>query len=363
MERDEPIRKIIHIDMDAFYASVEQRDRVELRGKPVIVGGSAEGRGVVATCSYEARSFGVHSAMASYKAKQLCPDGVFLRPDIEKYRKVSREIHAIFREYTDLVEPLSLDEAYLDVTHNLKGLEFANEVAREIRQAIFSRVQLTASAGISYNKFIAKIASDYHKPNGQTTIPPELGPEFVANLPIKKFFGIGKKSEKKLLDLGIQTGSDLKKFSLPDLNRLFGVRGQYFYNAVRGIDERPLVTNSVRKSSGSETTFSKNSHSLEEMLLFLKSLLDDLVSKWQKNEIRGRCLTVKLKYDNFEVHTRSKTFSPSTNERTLLWNYAETLFTQLYEEGRDVRLIGVTLSRLNEEEEDDSLPLFSLPHL
>jgi len=265
-------RKIIHIDMDAFFAAVEQRDQPEYRYKPVIVGGSPEDRGVVAACSYEARKFGIHSAMASAKAKKLCPDAIFLRPRFNVYRQVSTEIQAIFRSFTDQVEPLSLDEAYLDVTECTLHKGSATLIAKALKQKIKRQTGLTASAGVSYNKFLAKIASDMDKPDGLFLIKPEQGEEFIAQLPIRKFFGVGKATEKKMNALGIFTGTDLKQWSKENLVTKFGKTGHYYFNVARGIDNRPVKNSRVRKSLGTETTFSQDLSDVSLMLSQLNTL-------------------------------------------------------------------------------------------
>ena len=259
--------------MDAFYASIEQRDRPELKGKPVIVGGDPNSRGVVAACSYEARKFGIHSAMSSAMAYKLCPHAVFTRPRFDDYKAVSSVIRDIFCQYTDLVEPLSLDEAFLDVTENYRGMTSATLIAREIKQNIYNHTgKLTSSAGVSFNKFIAKVASDVNKPDGITVIPPEAADEFVAGLPIRKFFGVGKVTEEKMLHLGIKTGSDLKKFKKEQLVRLFGKSGTYYYNIVHGRDDRPVEPNRIRKSIGKETTLLEDIDDTDQMLEILENI-------------------------------------------------------------------------------------------
>jgi len=267
-------RKIIHIDMDAFYASVEQRDHPQLRGKPVIVGGDPGSRGVVATCSYEARRFGIHSAMSSARAYRLCPQAIFVRPRFDVYRAVSAQIREIFHQHTDLVEPLSLDEAYLDVTENKQQIASATWVAREILQQIYKQTALTASAGVSYNKFLAKLASDIDKPAGLTVVTPEQAEAFIGQLPVRRFHGIGRVTEKKLLARGIASGADLRRCSLAELEHLFGSAGQYFYDIARGIDTRPVVPNRVRKSIGKETTLAEDCASVDQMLTILGGLAD-----------------------------------------------------------------------------------------
>ncbi|MCK4708892.1 MAG: DNA polymerase IV, partial [Gammaproteobacteria bacterium] len=251
-------KKIIHVDMDAFFAAVEQRDFPEYKGKPLIVGGNPEKRGVVATCSYEARKFGIHSAMASSTAYRLCPQAIIVKPRFEAYREVSNIIRSIFHQYTNLVEPLSLDEAYLDVSESSQFDGSASLIAKDIKQKIFEQTQLTASAGVSYNKFLAKVASDMNKPDGLTLIRPEQGEEFVAALAIGKFYGVGKATEAKMKSLGINAGADLKKLSLSECQQTFGKAGSYYYNICRGVDEREVVKQRERKSLGSETTFEKD---------------------------------------------------------------------------------------------------------
>ena len=266
------LRKIIHIDMDAFYASVEQRDNPQLRGKPVIVGGQPDKRGVVAACSYEARKFGVHSAMSSARAHTICPQAVFVYPRFDKYRAASAVIMEIFHEYTYLVEPLSLDEAFLDVTRNKKGIESATQIARQIRREIFDKTGLTASAGVSYNKFLAKVASDYRKPDGLTVVVPDKAQSFIDHLPIRKFSGVGKVTEKKMLGLGIRTGEDLRKLSRDDLIRIFGKYGAYFYNIAHGMDSRPVTTERIRKSLGKEITLGEDIANTGEMVTILENI-------------------------------------------------------------------------------------------
>ena len=340
----EYIRKIIHVDMDAFYASVEQRDHPELRGKPVAVGGSKE-RGVVAAASYEARKFGVHSALASAIAYRQCPQLIFIKPDFEKYRSVSKQIRAIFLEYTSLVEPLSLDEAYLDVTENKKGIATATRIARQIRERIFEETQLTASAGISINKFMAKVASDYHKPNGQKTIMPEEVLPFLEELPIGKFFGVGKKTAEKMKKLGIHYGRDLKKWDQALLVREFGKSGVHYYNIVRGLQKSEVKPNRIRKSIGAERTFSQNLNSQTEMLEALTGIGQKLAERITAAKASGKTVTLKLKYENFETHTRSQTLNAYTQSSQEILAAAQKL---LLENGPNqaVRLLGITLSNL-----------------
>lgn len=344
-------RKIIHIDMDAFYASVEQRDYPEYRGRPLIVGGSPEKRGVVATCSYEARKFGIHSAMPAAHAYRLCPDGIFIRPRFGVYREVSKQVQAVFRRYTRIIEPLSLDEAYLDVSsiRNFRGS--ATLIARDIKRAIHAETGLTASAGVSYNKFLAKIASDMDKPDGLFIVTPESGPELVAGLSVSKFFGVGKVTEKKMQSLGIHTGADLRQWTLEDLQDTFGKSAHYYYNAARGLDEREVISRRVRKSIGSETTFDRDLDDVAEMLEHLRNRATDVGRELAAKHLTGRTLTVKVKFDNFQQVTRST--SRETGFTTL--REIKALLPELLaatEAGeRRVRLLGVTVSNLMSSEQ------------
>jgi DNA polymerase IV len=298
-------RKILHVDMDAFFASVEQRGNPELRGKPVAVGGSRE-RGVVAAASYEARKFGVHSAMPSVIAKRKCPDLIFVTPRFEVYRAVSLRIREIFAEFTPVIEPLSLDEAYLDVTENLRGLTSATEIAERIRAKISAETNLTASAGVSYNKFLAKLASDHRKPNGLFVITPKMGPSFVETLGIEKFHGVGPATATKMHRLGIETGRDLRAQALPFLQRHFGKSGSFFYWIARGIDERPVRSDRIRKSVGAENTFSQDLHDFGSMREALQPILDRLWRHCENVGVRGRTVTLKVKYADFQLITRSR---------------------------------------------------------
>ena len=288
------IRKIIHIDMDAFYASIEQRDNPKLKGKPVIVGGAPDKRGVVAACSYEARKFGIHSAMSSSRAHKVCPEAIFIRPRFDVYRAVSAQIREIFLEYTDLVEPLSLDEAFLDVTENKKGMSSATLIAQEIKKKIYGKTNLTASAGVSFNKFLSKVASDIDKPNGLTVITPEEADEFIDKLPIRKFFGIGEVTEKKMLDMGIKTGSDLKKIDKSRLIELFGKVGDHYYDIVHGEDSRPVNPHRIRKSIGKETTLNEDIDNIEQMIEILNQLALEVEELLKKHDIKGKTFTLKV---------------------------------------------------------------------
>lgn len=343
----EPIsyRKIIHIDMDAFYASVEQLDNPELRGKPLAVGGS-ETRGVVSAASYEARKFGVRSAMSGIQAKRNCPDLLFVPPRFDRYKEISKKIRAIFHDYTDLVEPLSLDEAYLDVTQNKKGNPSASLLAQEIRKRIFEEVGITASAGISVNKFVAKIASDYNKPNGQKTVNPEDVDSFLENLDIKKFYGIGKVTTDRMYHLGIFTGKDLKSKSSQFLEEHFSKSGLHFYNIVRGIHNSEVKPNRITKSVAAEHTFNENLTSEIFMIARLESIAAELENRLKKHNISGKTVTLKIKYSDFSTQTRSKTLPYFISDKGLILETAqELLFQERMKES--VRLLGISLNNLN----------------
>jgi DNA polymerase IV len=340
------VRKIIHIDMDAFYASVEQRDNPELRGKPVAVG-YPEARGVVAAASYEARKFGVHSAMPSVTAKRKCPELIFVPHRFDVYRAVSRQIHAIFAEYTPLIEPLSLDEAYLDVTENLKGMQLATEIAQQIRARIRAETQLTASAGVSYNKFLAKIASDQRKPDGLFVITPKHGPDFVQALPVKKFHGVGPATAEKMKRLGIETGADLKSRDLAFLQQHFGKSGPYFYWIARGIDEREVKPDRIRKSIGAEDTFREDVHDLDAARAGLKPLTDKVWHYCEASGIRGKTVTLKVKWADFTQITRSKTIVAPIASAAEMGEIVELLLSPIFPAAKGIRLLGVTLSSLD----------------
>lgn len=345
MQEQFPIRKIIHVDMDAFYASVEQLDAPELKGKPLAVGGGQK-RGVVAAASYEARKFGVKSAMSGRMAAKLCPELIFVQPRFERYREISKKIRAIFFEYTDLVEPLSLDEAFLDVTVNKKQMPSATILAREIRARIKEETGLNASAGISVNKFLAKVASDINKPDGQKTIPPEEVLEFLANLDIRKFFGIGKVTAERMYQLGIFTGKELKERSLEFLMDHFGKSGQHYYHVVRGIHRSEVKPERIPKSVGAERTFSENLSSEVYMLDKLDHIAGELSVRLKKHKVAGKTITLKIKYSDFRVQTRSKTQSYFLADKNLILETARELLYQ--EELQDsVRLLGLSLSNLN----------------
>ncbi len=343
-----PHRKIIHIDMDAFFASVEQLDNPVLRGKPIAVGG-AENRGVVAAASYEARKFGVRSAMSGVLAKKNCPDLIFVKPRFERYKEISQSIRKIFYEYTDWVEPLSLDEAYLDVTTNKKGNPSATLLAEEIRLRIFNELGLTASAGISINKFVAKIASDFNKPNGQKTVNPDEVLDFLSVLPIRKFYGVGKVTTEKMYQLGIFTGLELKSKSVDFLSAHFGKSGIFYYNVVRGIHNSEVKSDRITKSVAAEHTFDVNLSSEIFMMEQLANIANSLEKRLKKNQLAGKTITLKIKYSDFSQQTRSKTLSYFISDKGMILEAVEELLYQ--ERLKDsVRLLGISLSNLNTEQ-------------
>jgi DNA polymerase-4 len=342
-----PNRKIIHVDMDAFYASVEQMDNPYLRGKPVAVGGG-ETRGVVAAASYEARKFGVRSAISGYLAKKNCPELIFVKPRFDRYKEISNKIRKIFYDYTDLVEPLSLDEAYLDVTQNKKGNPSATLIAQEIRKRIYNEVGLTASAGISINKFVAKIASDYNKPNGQKTVNPDEVVAFLEELPIRKFYGVGKVTTEKMYQLGIFTGFDLKNKSEKFLEKHFGKSGSFYFNVVRGIHNSEVKPERIAKSVAAEHTFNENLSSEIFMLEKLERIAEELEKRLKKHNIAGKTITLKIKYSDFTLQTRSKTLPYFISDKALLLETSKELLFQ--ERMKDsVRLLGISLNNLNTE--------------
>ena len=343
------VRKIIHIDMDAFYASVEQRDNPELRGKPVAVGGSRE-RGVVAAASYEARKFGVRSAMPSITAQRQCPDLIFVKPRFDVYKAISQQIRAIFAEHTLVIEPLSLDEAYLDVTENLQNIPLARDIALAIRAKIRAETGLNASAGISYNKFLAKLASDHRKPNGQYVITPDMGPGFVETLPVGKFHGIGPATNAKMNALGIFTGLDLRKQDLAFLEANFGKAGAYYYSISRGIDERPVRANRIRKSVGAENTFSSDLTEFAVMAAELQPLIDKVWRHCESTGNRGRTVTLKIKFADFEIISRSQSFLKAISGRDELERASIALLERAMPLPKAVRLLGVSLSSLQADD-------------
>jgi DNA polymerase-4 len=336
-------RKIIHVDMDAFYASVEQRDNPDLRGKPVAVGGSRE-RGVVAAASYEARKFGVRSAMPSVTAKRQCPDLIFVKPRFEVYKAVSQQIRDIFAEHTPIIEPLSLDEAYLDVTENLQSIPLARDVALAIRAKIKEVTGLNASAGISYNKFLAKLASDHRKPNGQYVITPEMGPAFVEALPVGKFHGIGPATSAKMNALGLYTGLDMRNQSLEFMQANFGKAGSYYYWISRGVDNREVRADRVRKSVGAENTFFTDLTEFETMVSELQPLIDKVWRHCEDKSARGRTVTLKVKFADFELISRSRTQTDVVGSREELELASSDLLKTIFPTKKAVRLLGVSIS-------------------
>jgi DNA polymerase-4 len=350
MDFDFPLRKIIHVDMDAFYASVEELDDPSLRGKPLAVGGGSK-RGVVSAANYEARKFGVRSAISGYLARKRCPELIFVPPRFDRYKEISTQIRAVFYEYTDLVEPLSLDEAYLDVTQNKKGNPSASMIAEEIRAKILKDVGLTASAGISINKFIAKVASDYNKPNGQKTVPPEEVLSFLEALDIRKFYGVGKVTAERMYQLGIFTGEDLKRKEVDFLTEHFGKSGSFYFNVVRGIHLSAVKPNRVAKSVGAERTFSDNLTSEIFMLEKLENIANELERRLKKYAVSGKTITLKIKYSDFTTQTRSKTIPYYISDKNLILETAKEL---LYQEKpkNSVRLLGISLNNLNTDKKE-----------
>ncbi|WP_240046515.1 DNA polymerase IV [Paracraurococcus ruber] len=342
------IRKICHVDLDAFYASVEQRDDPALRGRPVAVGGSRE-RGVVAAASYEARRFGVRSAMPSLQAVRLCPDLVFVKPRFEVYRTISRQIRDIYESYTPLVEPLSLDEAYLDVTENRKGMPYASQVAAAIRAEILAETGLTASAGVSYNKFLAKLASDHRKPNGQFVITPAMGPDFVAGLAVARFHGVGPATAAKMQALGIRTGADLRACSLAFLQQHFGKAGAHFHAIAQAVDERPVRPDRPRKSSGSETTYAQDLRDPAQVEDGIRALAAEVWAWCDTHRWSGRTVTLKLRYADFRTLTRSRTRAAAIAGQNDLTAIAIDLARGLFPLAKPVRLLGVTISTADDQ--------------
>jgi len=339
-------RKIIHVDMDAFYASVEQRDHLEYRGKPIVVGGTPEQRGAVAAASYEARKFGIRSAMPARVARQRCPQVIFVKPRFDVYREVSRQVRAIFARYTPLIEPLSLDEAYLDVTENLVGEKSAIAIAQAIRRDIRQETHLTASAGVSINKFLAKVASGMNKPDGLYVILPDQAAAFVETLPIEKFHGIGQVTARKMRDLAIVTGADLKQWSEADLVKQFGKVGRFYYRVARGQDDRPVNPNRIRKSIGAEKSFAPDLHTFEEMEAALTNIAQRVSQRVQEQQRGGYTMTLKIKYSNYRQVTRSHTYTQSIKELDQILAFGKSMLHEYVEAGTKVRLLGLTLSNL-----------------
>ena len=340
-------RKIIHIDMDAFYASVEQRDNPDYRGKPIVVGGRPEKRGAVAAASYEARAYGIHSAMPSRTAAQLCPTLIFIRPRFDVYKAVSQQIQQIFFDYTDLVEPLALDEAYLDVTDNKRGMRSAMAIARELKYTIRQQTQLTASAGVSVNKFLAKIASGMDKPDGLYLIAPEQVAPFIATLPIDQFYGVGEVTARKFKALGIHTGADLKQWSAAELVNCFGKMGHYYYQVSRGKDDRPVNPNRIRKSIGAEQSFSTDLSALEDMLNALDIIARQVATRLDRQKRWGYTLTLKVKYANYQQITRSRTITTPIYQAAVIIDLARSLMLTHLDQTQNVRLLGIAIANLN----------------
>jgi DNA polymerase IV len=351
MKKEETVqhRKIIHIDMDAFYASVEQRDHPEYKGKPVGVGGSPDRRGVIATASYEARKFGVRSAMSSKQALQLCPQLILITPRFDAYRKISRQVREIFHRYTDLIEPLSLDEAYLDVTTDKQNIGYAIDIAGLIKKAIKEELQLTASAGVSINKFVAKTASDINKPDGLTFIGPSKVESFVEQLPVEKFHGVGKVTAEKMKSLGLLTGADLKKLTEAELVQHFGKVGHFYFKIVRGIDDRPVEPDQETKSVGAEDTFPHDLTTIEEMNNQLDKIAATVHRRLTEHQLKGRTITLKIKYSDFKIITRSRSFAEPLDDLPTIASTAKELLLATETDDKKIRLLGITLSNFGEQ--------------
>lgn len=341
------VKKIIHIDMDAYYAAIEVREDPSLKGKAVVVGGPPNSRGVVSTCSYEARVFGIHSGMPSSQAWRLCPQAIFVYPHFSIYKEVSAQIREIFFQYTDLVEPMSLDEAYLDVTENKVGECYATEIAKRIKAEILATTKLTCSAGVSYNKFLAKIGSELKKPDGLVIIPPHKAQEVLFDLPIEKFHGIGKVTAARMQKLGIKNGEDLYQMELKDLMKHFGKVGHFFFFIVRGIDNREVITEHEPKSISNENTFSTDIDSIDFLLSELRRIADKVSNRMMYKKIQGQSVILKLKYDNFELITRNATLPIMTSDREMIYKLAEQLLFQHWDQSRKVRLIGIGINKLD----------------
>lgn len=346
-------RKIIHIDMDAFYASVEQRDHPEYRGKPLVVGGMPDRRGVVATASYEARKFGVKSAMSCTKARQLCPEAIFVYPRFDVYKKVSREIRAIFQRYTDLIEPLSLDEAFLDVTTDKQQIGSALEIARLIKEAIKEELSLTASAGVSVSKFVAKIASDMNKPDGLTFIGPSRIISFMEDLPVEKFFGVGKVTAEKMKRMQLFTGADLKRLTEEEMIRHFGKPGKFYYKMVRGIDNRSVQPHRTIKSVASEDTFEADLDEPEALQAELRRIAERLVRRLENYQLKGRTVTLKVKFSDFRQITRNQSFIHPVSDFETISDTAITLLSKVNLQDKKIRLLGISLSNFDQGREPE----------
>ena len=346
-------RRIIHVDMDAFFAAIEMRDFPQYRGKPLIVGGPPNSRGVVSTCSYEARKYGIHSAMPSYLAYKLCPAAIFVSGRYEVYSQVGRQLCDIFSQYTPLVESVSIDEAYLDVTAETKDLSEAIEIARDIKQKIKDNLQLTGSAGVSYNKFMAKLASEMQKPDGLTVITPVNAIKILENLEIRKFHGIGKATAEKMNNMGIKTGKDLKDLTLQYLLKHFGQMGNYYYQIVRGVDNREVAISRIRRSLGKERTFAKDLYNPEEMISILQSIVHDVSQELIRKNIRGKTVTLKIKYNDFTLNTRSVTRRHYLSDEEEIFRLVTDIFQFNYLRNRGVRLLGLAISNLDTENKQD----------
>ena len=356
MPSDErPLRKIIHVDMDAFYASVEQRDNPELRGKPLAVGGGH--RGVVTAASYEARPYGVRSAMPSVTAKRRCPDLIFVKPRFDVYRAVSQQIRSIFFDYTDLVEPLSLDEAYLDVTEDRRGLGSARAIAEDIRRRIREECRLTASAGVSYCKFIAKLASDHRKPDGLCVITPDKGPDFVASLPVARFHGVGPVTARKMERLGIHTGADLREWSVPALQSKFGSSAEWYWRICRGIDDREVKPDRPYKSVSAERTFDEDQRDPDRLAAELERISGYAWARIERAEVTGRTVTLKVKFADFTIITRSKSFASVVPDQAAFTGAGLSLLASLHPLSKGIRLLGLGLHNLVEQEINEPLQL------
>lgn len=352
------MKQILHVDMDAYFAAIEIREDPSLKGKCVVVGGSPNSRGVVSTCSYEARKYGIHSGMSSHLAWQLCPQAVFVHSNFQLYKEISAQIREIFYSVSDLVEPMSLDEAYLDVSENKLGIASPIEIARYIKAEILKATQLTCSVGVSYNKFLAKTASDMNKPDGLTVINPEDVQAILFELPIGKFHGIGKVTAARMKKLGIHTGKELYQMELRHLIKQFGKAGYFYYNVVRGIDNRELQCTWEPKSISCENTFHEDLGTVDELLQELRQICDRLALRMSRKNLSGQNLVLKLKYDNFEIITRSMNLPYSTNEREYLYQYAEELLLSNWDSKRKVRLIGLGVGKLDKPEEEEQMLLF-----
>ncbi len=341
------MKKIIHVDMDAYYAAVEIRENPTLKSKPLIVGGHPQSRGVVSTCSYEAREYGIHSGMSSFQAWQLCKSAIFVYPNFTLYKEISNQIREIFHSYTDIVETMSLDEAYMDVTENKINEPDALKIAIMIKQDILNTTRLTASAGVSYNKFLAKIGSELNKPDGLADIPPEKAQEVLFNLPIHKFYGIGKVTAARMKQMGIFNGKDLYQLELKDMIKHFGKAGVFYYYVVRGIDDREVITYSDPKSISCETTFDTDVDNLQELTEVLAKLADKLSFRMNSKQISGQLLSLKIKYDNFENINRTLSLESLTNDRDIIYNGAEQLLILAWDGKRKIRLLGIGLNKLD----------------